>query len=129
MILYTDGGFNKEGGYGSFRVETDKGELHEFRRMNFPGEESAGTLIVRTNNEAEYAALYHALQTCRQRGHTHIVAYTDSMLMVKQLQGTFRINKSALKNWADMIGAMMEDFTTFELSHVPRKIIVEKLGH
>ena len=129
MILYTDGGFNKDGGYGSFRIETDKGELREFRRINFPDYESAGVFKVLTNNEAEYSALYHGLKICIQRGHTHINVFTDSMLVVKQLQGTFRINKSNLKNWADMIGALIDDFVIFTITHVPRKIIVEKLGH
>jgi ribonuclease HI len=131
MILYTDGGCNKEGTYGSFRIENDKGEIWELIRIpDFKGiGRDCGLYPVNTNNEAEYATMADALFYCKLQGHKDLVVYSDSQLMINQLNKEYKINKKNLRNFAERIWRLMEDFDTITLTHVPRDVIVEKLGH
>lgn len=124
MIVYTDGGYKpKDGAYGSCRLETDEGELIQIIRWRFQ-------YPVSTNNEAEYATL---LETVKYLSDISIdeplTIYSDSQLMIKQLNGEYTINKDSLRDFAEKILEILKDFGTTTLSHVPRKIIVAKLGH
>ena len=124
MIVYTDGGCKPStGSYGSCRIETDKGELYKIIRWDFDE-------TVSTNNEAEYATLVEALRWISSNTDwKDLTIYSDSMLMIKQLLGEYTINKASLQGLADEIVEMLKDLGTTILRHVPRKIIVAKLGH
>jgi ribonuclease HI len=124
MILYTDGGCKpKTGTYGSFRIENDKGELYQIVRwaeFNTP---------VTTNNQAEYAILLEALLFVERMKPDKITVYSDSLLMIQQLNGEYEIKNANLAEWAKAVKEAMLAFSEVKLVHVPRKIIVEKLGH
>lgn len=73
-----------------------------------------------TNNVAEYRALLLALERAQALGYTDIEVYSDSELLVRQLQGRYQVRHVALKElFADArerIGA----FRRFSIQHVPR---------
>lgn len=48
-------------------------------------------LGVTTNNVAEYTALKLALEACREMGVKKVNAYLDSLLVVNQMNGIFKI--------------------------------------
>ena len=128
MILYTDGGCNKNGTYGSFRIEKDNGELWELIRI--PDFQNYGVPVT-TNNEAEYATMADALFYCHLQGHGKepITVYTDSLLVVNQLSGAWQIKEERLRNFADKVRERLKNFDIYKVEHVPREIIVDKLGH
>ena len=52
---------------------------------------------VATNNVAEYRALVAGLQRAREAGVTDLDVVSDSELLVKQMQGEYRVKNRALQ--------------------------------
>ena len=50
-----------------------------------------------TNNSAEYRALLHGLDEAKRLGGTQLTCYSDSELLVKQINGQYRVKNSALE--------------------------------
>src|SRR5258708_268461 len=64
--------------------------------------EDAGKLGRMTNNQAEYIALVRALERAGQMGANHpLLILSDSELMVKQMNGDYRVNDGALRGYYD----------------------------
>jgi ribonuclease HI len=60
--------------------------------------EEAGCLGPMTNNQAEYTALVRALGHALRLGAEHpVVVYSDSELMVKQMNGQYRVKDGGLR--------------------------------
>ncbi|HXE09838.1 MAG TPA: reverse transcriptase-like protein [Verrucomicrobiae bacterium] len=78
-------------------------------------------LGVTTNNVAEYTALKLALEECRQRGARKVHAYLDSLLVVNQMKGIFKIKNRDLWPIHDSIKKLSTEFDEVEFSHVPRE--------
>jgi ribonuclease HI len=76
----------------------------------------------KTNNQAEYLALllgiYYAQQHMGQEDRLIIKA--DSQLMVRQVQGVYKIKNSALAQLHAAIRSML-DALNFTIEHVPRE--------
>ena len=63
-----------------------------------PPIEEAGTIGETTNNQAEYTALVRALEHALELGPDHrVVVHSDSELMVKQLNGEYRVKNEELR--------------------------------
>jgi ribonuclease HI/pterin-4a-carbinolamine dehydratase len=78
-------------------------------------------LGVTTNNVAEYTALKLALEECRRLGVRQIHAYLDSLLVVNQVNGIFKIKNRDLWPIHDAIKKLVLSFDKVEFSHVPRE--------
>jgi ribonuclease HI len=78
-------------------------------------------LGVTTNNVAEYTALKMALEECRKMGVRQIHAYLDSLLVVNQMKGIFKIKNRDLWPIHDAIKKLVNGFDEVEFSHVPRE--------
>jgi ribonuclease HI/pterin-4a-carbinolamine dehydratase len=78
-------------------------------------------LGVTTNNVAEYTALKHALEECRTIGVRQVHAYLDSLLVVNQMNGIFKIKNRDLWPIHDAIKKLAASFDKVEFSHVPRE--------
>jgi len=74
-----------------------------------------------TNNQAEYHALIQALQTARQMGCTDVVVRGDSQLIVKQVQGDWKVNDSELHTLWKRATELAEEFESFDIQHIPRE--------
>jgi ribonuclease H / adenosylcobalamin/alpha-ribazole phosphatase len=88
--LSTDGGARGNPGpaaYG-YVLETDDGTVLDAR-----GE----TIGRATNNVAEYRALIAGLESAAERGVTELDVVSDSELLVKQMQGDYRVKNEALR--------------------------------
>lgn len=121
MIVYTDGGYDKTGGYGSFCIMGPDGKAAVLVRLKL-GEAS-------TNNTAEYQTIIFALEYCKGKKIKDVKICSDSMLAIRQIQKRWKIGKPHLQKLAEKVWELSKDFDTIELEHVPRKVIVEKLGH
>ena len=90
IIAYIDGGARGNpgpAGYG-VRIEGPDGSLVE---------EFCDSIGVATNNVAEYRALIAALEWAKRHGHTHLRVRSDSLLLVQQMRGAFKVKHPALQ--------------------------------
>ena len=74
-----------------------------------------------TNNVAEYQALLLGLDEALGRGATAISIYLDSELLVRQIQGVYRVKNPSLKPLMADIQALLGRFETWQVAHVPRR--------
>jgi ribonuclease HI len=75
----------------------------------------------KTNNQAEYAALCFGLEEALRRGVTSIQAFGDSTLVVKQLEGAWKVKNAGMKVWHDKALALKKKFKRFRIGFVPRE--------
>ena len=78
-------------------------------------------LGVTTNNQAEYTALKLALAECLTMGVKEVHAYMDSLLVVNQMKGIFKIRNRDLWPIHDAIQQQVKQFQKVHFSHVPRE--------
>lgn len=78
-----------------------------------------------TNNTAEYKALLLALRRARELGATSLQVYSDSELIVNQINGRYRIRAGHLQKLCQEAIRFMRDFDQVNISHVPRDKNVE----
>ena len=49
-----------------------------------------------SHNEAEYLSLIHALQVCLEKGIRSFMVTGDSLLIIRQVQGAWKVQKDSL---------------------------------
>jgi ribonuclease HI len=74
-----------------------------------------------TNNVAEYKALILGLEEARRRGIDEIDVRMDSLLVVRQMQGLWKIKHPGLRPLALQAGALLAEFAHRSIEHVPRE--------
>jgi len=74
-----------------------------------------------TNNVAEYRALLLALDRARALGCNEIEIYSDSELLVRQLQGRYQVKHPVLRALHAKARDLIADFRRFTIAHVPRE--------
>lgn len=113
-VLYTDGaarGNPGPAGAGALLLDPDGEVIAELWRP----------LGRATNNVAEYEALILGLEEAKARGITAIDVRMDSMLVVRQMQGLWRIKHPGLRPLAVRAGALLTSFPERRIGHVPRE--------
>ena len=75
-----------------------------------------------TNNVAEYEALILALEEAQSLGCKIISVYADSELMVKQINGVYRVKNEGLKGLHAIARKLVDQFSTFRITHVKREL-------
>jgi ribonuclease HI len=89
-------------------------------RDGAPAVEEAGCLGSATNNVAEYTALVRALERAAQLGAKHVVIRSDSELLVKQMNGAYRVKNEQLRALFEQAKRLCESFASVTVRHVPR---------
>ncbi len=74
-----------------------------------------------TNNHAEFTALKRAAQACLALGATELDIRSDSLLLVKQYLGEYKIKNQNLKDLIGQIRQITENFKAVHIQHVPRE--------
>lgn len=74
-----------------------------------------------TNNEAEYKAAIAALEAALGLGVTHVKLYMDSELVVRQLQGRYRVRNPRLLTLWNRLQQLRQRLTGFQVEHLPRE--------
>ena len=74
----------------------------------------------RTNNYAEYNGLLGALGYCLKHNEPALKVISDSELMVKQLNGQYKVKSPDLKLLYDRAQTMIRQLTWFRAEHVLR---------
>lgn len=78
-------------------------------------------LGITTNNQAEYMALKLALEECLSMGVIEAQVYLDSLLVVNQIKGIFKVKNRDLWPIHDAIKQLSKKFKKISFSHVPRE--------
>jgi len=85
-------------------------------------EEICGYLGTSTNNRAEYAALLVGVELARRHRCSHLISHSDSELIVRQMQGTYKIKDKTLRQWAERVhSAVRSGGLQLEMKHIPRE--------
>lgn len=77
-------------------------------------------LGVQTNNYAEYRGLLAVLRWAAQNGVTQLRVVSDSELMVKQMQGKYKVQSPILRPLWDEARSLARQFHRFEIRHTLR---------
>ena len=112
LTAYTDGASKGNPGQAAtgFTIEKDGVVLEE--HCEYIGEA--------TNNIAEYTALISAAGRMVALGATDVVIYSDSELMVKQFNGSYRVKNEGLKPLFREVMRLKEGFNSIRVIHIPR---------
>ncbi len=113
MNLYTDGGSRGNPGPAAIGVviKDDKG-INVFEMAKYIGNG--------TNNEAEYTALEEGLSEAVKRNITELTCYLDSELVVKQLNGLYKVKNERIAVLYQRVKKLTENFNSLKFIHVPR---------
>lgn len=84
-------------------------------------QEAYGYLGDQTNNAAEYCGLVAALELAVFNKWNDLVVRSDSQLMVRQIQGEYKVKNPALKALFMTAKSLISRLNAFEIQHVPRK--------
>lgn len=114
LILWTDGGARgNPGPAGIGVVLTDaQGELVA---------EIAEYIGEATNNQAEYRALIAGLTRAQELAATVVDIRMDSELVVRQLQGEYKVKNENMKPLYAQATALLKTFARYTIQHVRRE--------
>ena len=98
-------------GYGAY-VEDDEGRVVG---------ELSGFLGVTTNNVAEYRGLLAALELARRLSARSLSVFADSELVVKQMNGVYKVKHEKLRPLFLEARALAESLPEFTIRHVRRE--------
>lgn len=114
LRLHVDGasrGNPGEAGFGVHVTSPDGGEVASIY----------GYLGTATNNVAEYQALLHGLRFALARGASEVDVFSDSELLVRQLEGRYRVKNAGLQPLHREASALLSRFGKARVRHVPRE--------
>jgi len=83
-------------------------------------EEFGRTIGNATNNIAEYKACLAALERMSEMHATKVEIFTVSELLVRQINGEYRVKNPGLKPLYEQVMAILGTFDSWRVTHVPR---------
>lgn len=113
-----DGAARGNPGPAAYGVVFKEGSGKVLARLN-------GRLGETTNNVAEYRALLAALTRARKRGWRRLKVQTDSELLARQLDGTYKVRSADLKPLHAEVQQLIAGLDSFTLEAVPRRLTRE----
>ena len=112
--IYTDGAARGNPGPAAF--------AYVIERPSQPAVEHAERLGTATNNVAEYSALVHALERAAELGLNRLAVFSDSELMVKQMNGQYKVKHADLRPLYEEASDLARQFKTrVTIKHVRRE--------
>jgi len=115
LLIHTDGaarGNPGPAGLGAVLQDVETGETVA---------ELARFLGTQTNNVAEWTAVQDALEEALRRGARQVDLRTDSQLVARQISGSYRVKHPNLKPIHARVMALLAQFETYTVGHVPRE--------
>lgn len=83
--------------------------------------EVSETIGIATNNVAEYLALIGGLEAARQFNASKVIVRADSELLVRQMEGRYRVKNAGLIPLAIRAKALLRDYEHVDIAHVRRE--------
>ena len=115
FVAYTDGGARGNpgpAGYG-VRLERPDGTLVE---------EFGESIVVATNNVAEYRGLIAALEWAKSHGARSLRVRSDSLLLVQQMLGNYKVKHAGLRPLHARARLLAHDLGGVSFEHVGRSM-------
>jgi ribonuclease HI len=81
-----------------------------------------GALPHSTNNVAEYNGLLAALDWCREHGGTVVHVKSDSLLLVQQMKGVYKVKNEGLKPLYGRARLLCHEIGKVTFEHVRREL-------
>jgi len=78
------------------------------------------TIGATTNNVAEYRALLRGLELASAHGADEVELIGDSELVVRQVEGRYKVKNAGMKELHAQAKAMLADFDSWSIRHVKR---------
>ena len=114
LRLHVDGASRGNPGEAGFGVHVTDAEGGEVAALY-------GYLGRATNNVAEYQALLHGLRFALARGAARVEVYSDSELLVRQIEGRYRVKSPGLQPLHREARSLLARFERARIAHVPRE--------
>ena len=115
LIAYADGASRGNPGpaaYGAVLCDAEGGEFDAWG-------EAIGQA---TSNVAEYRGAIAAVEAALERGATELELRLDSELIVRQLEGRYRVRNQQLKPLFEQLSALTDQLERFRPVHVRRNL-------
>jgi len=114
VILYTDGAARGNPGPAAIGVilkdETGNVVARISRRLG-----------ATTNNQAEYQAIIVALEKAISLGARQVLLKSDSELVVKQINGNYKIKNTALRPLYQKVVQLIGSLESISITYIPRE--------
>ncbi|QQS65135.1 ribonuclease HI family protein [Candidatus Saccharibacteria bacterium] len=115
VMLYADGGSRGNPGPSASGWAV-------FDEAKKPIASGSKYLGITTNNQAEYQALKIGLEWCLSNHVREVDVRMDSLLVVNQMKGIFKVRNRDLWPIHESIKQLTEQFQKISFSHVPREL-------
>ena len=79
-------------------------------------------LSITTNNQAEYHSLKLGLERSRQLGVQIVHVYMDSLLVINQMKGIYKVKDNVLHSAFLRISELVKNFEHVDFTHIPREL-------
>ncbi|KAL0402712.1 UNVERIFIED_CONTAM: hypothetical protein Slati_4301100 [Sesamum latifolium] len=104
-LLHVDGSSTTQGsGAGIVITSPQGGDLEFAIKFDFKA----------SNNETEYEALVICMRMAHEAGARHLLAYSDSQLIVKQVEGTYEAKEESMIQYLQQIKELKTSFDHFK---------------
>src|SRR6266498_3070802 len=110
--IYTDGGSRGNPGPAAYAYVIKRPGLSDIEEKAYLGKS--------TNNIAEYTGLVKALEHAKEIGGKKLIVNSDSELMVKQMNGQYRVKNEGLRPLYEQAVKLRKQFETVTIKHVYR---------
>ena len=113
LELYVDGASRGNPGFAGIGAYALSEGKVVFELAEFIGET--------TNNVAEYRALIRGLEEALAKGYAAISVSSDSELLVRQIQGEYKIKADHLIPLLSKARGLISRFSSFSIQSIPRE--------
>jgi ribonuclease HI len=117
LLIYCDGGARGNPGPAAIGAVVLDPSTEPPSRLATVSE----SIGVATNNVAEYRALIAALEAAREFSARAVRIRADSQLVVRQLQGRYRVKQPHLRPYFERARELLAAYENVELAHVRRE--------
>ncbi|MEK7590897.1 MAG: ribonuclease HI family protein [Patescibacteria group bacterium] len=115
LHLFTDGGSRGNPGQAAVAAILEDPTEGKVLREHY---ERIG---IETNNVAEYRALIEGLKIAERYHPNRLIAHLDSELVVRQLNGEYRVKMASLQPLVEEIQELSMRFPDIVFKHIPRE--------
>ena len=112
-LLYFDGAFKPKTKVARIGYAFMSRECHELWS-------GSAHIEANSHNEAEYLSLIHALQIYLEKSIMKLVVKGDSLLVIRQLQGVWKVQKDSLCPLLRQVKQLQHQFIKCQFWHIPR---------
>ena len=114
ITAYVDGGARGNPGPAGYGVRIEAAD-------GTPIDEFCHSIGVATNNVAEYRGLIAALEWARAQGHQRLRVRSDSLLMVQQMLGKYKVKSPGLQPLHAKARLLVHEIGSVSFEHVRRE--------